>query len=255
MHDSVLSTRRLLISATVAAVLASTGSAVAQTNANGANPAAAAAAPAAPVIEKGEMLKRVSYFLGSDAAMRFKEGGIELQHDDFLAGLKDATDGKDPRYTEAEMQSALQAYQTQLRAEDEKKAMEKAKATIEEGAAFLAKNGKRPEVKTTASGLQYEILSVGTGAKPTASSEVSVHYTGTLLDGTVFDSSVQRGQPAEFPVGGVIAGWTEALQLMPQGSKWKLFIPADLAYGNRGAGRDIGPGETLVFEVELLNIK
>lgn len=123
-----------------------------------------------------------------------------------------------------------------------------------EGKKFLDENGKRAGVTTTASGLQYEIMQAGTGAKPTANDKVTVHYHGTLLDGKVFDSSVQRGQTIDFPVTGVIAGWVEALQLMPMGSKWKLFIPYNLAYGERGAGGDIGPYETLVFEVELIKI-
>jgi len=118
----------------------------------------------------------------------------------------------------------------------------------------LATNGKRAEVTTLASGLQYEVITEGTGAKPAATDKVTVHYHGTLIDGTVFDSSVDRGQPASFPVNGVIPGWVEALQLMPTGSKWKLFIPSDLAYGARGAGGDIGPNATLIFDVELISI-
>ena len=124
-----------------------------------------------------------------------------------------------------------------------------------EGEAFLKKNAEREEVITLESGLQYEVLTEGTGQIPTAADKVKVHYHGTLIDGTVFDSSVQRGQPASFPVTGVIKGWVEALQLMPVGSKWKLFIPSDLAYGERGAGGQIGPNAALVFEVELLGIE
>ena len=124
-----------------------------------------------------------------------------------------------------------------------------------EGKAFLAKNADRQGVITLESGLQYEVITEGTGAVPTSSDKVSVHYTGTLINGDVFDSSVQRGQPASFPVTGVIKGWVEALQLMPVGSKWKLFIPADLAYGERGSGPKIGPNSTLIFEVELLGIE
>ncbi len=123
-----------------------------------------------------------------------------------------------------------------------------------DGEAYLAENAKRDEITVTASGLQYEILTEGNGDKPTASDTVRTHYHGTLIDGTVFDSSVDRGQPAEFPVNGVIAGWTEALQLMPKGSKWRLHIPYNLAYGERGAGGAIGPYAALVFDVELLDI-
>jgi FKBP-type peptidyl-prolyl cis-trans isomerase len=129
-----------------------------------------------------------------------------------------------------------------------------AQKNLEEGNAFLEKNKAREGVVTTASGLQYEIITEGKGPKPTADDQVKVDYTGTLIDGTVFDSSVERGQPATFGVGQVIPGWTEALELMPVGSKWKIYIPADLAYGERGAGNDIGPNATLIFEVELLEI-
>jgi FKBP-type peptidyl-prolyl cis-trans isomerase FklB len=128
-------------------------------------------------------------------------------------------------------------------------------ANLEEGQAFLSENAQRSEVITTESGLQYEVLVLGDGPKPAATDFVKVHYHGTLLDGTVFDSSVDRGEPAEFPVNGVISGWVEALQLMSVGSKYKLFIPSGLAYGERGAGAQIGPNSTLIFEVELLEIK
>ena len=129
-----------------------------------------------------------------------------------------------------------------------------AQKNLEEGNAFLEKNKARDGVVTTASGLQYEIITEGKGPKPTADDQVKVNYTGTLIDGTVFDSSAQHGQPATFGVGQVIPGWTEALELMPVGSKWKVYIPANLAYGERGAGNDIGPNATLIFEVELLEI-
>ena len=131
---------------------------------------------------------------------------------------------------------------------------EQSKAVIEEGNAYLAKNAERDEVTVTESGLQYEIIEAGEGGKPAADSTVRVHYHGTLIDGSVFDSSYKRGQPAEFPVNGVIRGWTEALQLMPVGAKWKLYIPYDLAYGEQGAGGAIAPYSTLVFDVELLDI-
>jgi FKBP-type peptidyl-prolyl cis-trans isomerase FklB len=130
----------------------------------------------------------------------------------------------------------------------------KADAAVSKGKEFLEKNGKREGVTTTASGLQYEVMKMGTGDKPAATDEVTVHYHGTLTDGKVFDSSVERGDPATFPLNGVIKGWTEALQLMPVGSKFKIFLPGDLAYGAQGAGEMIGPHETLIFEVELLKI-
>ena len=130
-----------------------------------------------------------------------------------------------------------------------------AESAIRAGKDFLADNAKKDSIVTLASGLQYEIMTEGNGAKPAAADQVECHYHGTLIDGTVFDSSVERGEPAVFPVNGVIQGWVEALQLMPVGSKWRLFIPSDLAYGERGAGQQIGPHTTLVFEVELISIK
>jgi FKBP-type peptidyl-prolyl cis-trans isomerase len=141
-----------------------------------------------------------------------------------------------------------------LQAYAQKEQEMEARKNLEEGQAFLEENAGRSGVEVTESGLQYEVLKEGVGAKPTANDQVRVHYHGTLIDGTVFDSSVERGQPAVFGVGQVISGWTEALQLMPEGSKWKLFIPANLAYGERGAGSKIGPNSALIFEVELLEI-
>ena len=165
-----------------------------------------------------------------------------------IRGLRDGMTGGKTLLTEDEMRAALQQLRTDVThaAADE---------NLKTGAAFLAANKSKPGVTTLPSGLQYKVLTAGTGPKPTANDSVTVNYRGTLIDGKEFDSSYKRGQPATFPVGGVIKGWTEALQLMPVGSKWQLFIPADLAYGDRGAGGgDIGPGETLIFEVELLSI-
>lgn len=167
-----------------------------------------------------------------------------------LAGFSDAIAGKDLQVSAEQINEAFREIQSRIKAEE----AAKSKQFSAEGEAYLAENAKREGITVTASGLQYEILTVGTGAKPTRSDTVRTHYHGTLIDGTVFDSSVQRGQPAEFPVGGVIAGWTEALQLMPVGSKWRLHIPYQLAYGERGAGGAIGPYSALVFDVELLDI-
>lgn len=162
--------------------------------------------------------------------------------------MKDVLEGNP---TEMDAQSAGMFLKNYM---EEKKANE-VKANVEAGQKFLADNAKRDEVTVLESGLQYEVMTEGTGPQPKATDKVSVHYHGTLIDGTVFDSSVERGTPTEFPVTGVIKGWVEALQLMKVGSKWKLFIPSDLAYGERGAGGAIGPNATLVFEVELLEIK
>jgi FKBP-type peptidyl-prolyl cis-trans isomerase FklB len=167
-----------------------------------------------------------------------------------LAGFTDAIQGAASQVEAELINEAFREIQGRLQAEE----AEKAKTMAADGEAYLAENAKRDEITVTASGLQYEILTEGSGAKPSATDTVRTHYHGTLIDGTVFDSSVQRGQPAEFPVNGVIAGWTEALQLMPTGSKWRLHIPYNLAYGERGAGGAIGPYAALVFEVELLDI-
>jgi FKBP-type peptidyl-prolyl cis-trans isomerase FklB len=158
--------------------------------------------------------------------------------------------GEKPKYTQEELMAAMQAFEGSMR---EKEAM-RGKESKAAGDKFLAENGKREGVTTTASGLQYEVVKAGDGPKPVATDKVNVHYHGTLIDGKVFDSSVERGQPITFGVQEVIKGWTEALQLMPVGSKWKIYIPSQLAYGEQGAGGDIGPNEALIFEVELLGI-
>lgn len=167
-----------------------------------------------------------------------------------LAGFTDSLKGADFQVEVAQINAAFQEIQGRLQAEE----AEKAKAMGAEGEKFLEENAKKDGVTVTASGLQYEILVEGSGEKPEATSTVRTHYHGTLIDGTVFDSSYDRDQPAEFPVNGVIAGWTEALQMMPVGSKWRLSIPYNLAYGEQGAGGAIGPYATLVFDVELLDI-
>ncbi|MBV7317423.1 FKBP-type peptidyl-prolyl cis-trans isomerase [Shewanella sp. NIFS-20-20] len=166
------------------------------------------------------------------------------------AGLADAFEGKDSQVAMEDLQVAFTEISRRLQLVQE----QAAEAAAAEGQAFLAENAKRDGVFVTESGLQYEIITEGTGEKPSLDSTVRTHYHGTFTNGEVFDSSVVRGQPAEFPVSGVIAGWTEALQLMPAGSKWKLYVPQDLAYGERGAGAAIPPYSALVFEVELLDI-
>ena len=202
---------------------------------------------------------QVSYIIGRDLARNFAQQGLELDVDTLAGALKEGLQGLPSRLTQEQMQAAMQQLQEQMGggADDDQNqdqdpnAMNNNKA---EGEAFLAENASKPGVTTLPSGLQYEVITEGTGAKPKLSSSVTTHYHGTLIKGTVFDSSYQRGQPATFPVNGVIAGWTEALQLMPEGSKYRLYIPSDLAYGKRGAGRDI-PGDTaLIFDVELLKV-
>ena len=194
-------------------------------------------------------MEKVSYSLGVSVANSVKAQG--LQSIDAKAvgkAFEDVFEGKELVISEEEANVILQEYFQKLA----NKALEENQAA---GKEFLIENAKRDGVVTTASGLQYEVLVQGSGASPKATDEVTVHYHGTLTDGRVFDSSVDRGQPATFPVNGVIPGWIEALQLMNAGSKYKLFIPSDLAYGERGAGQMIGPNSTLIFEVELISIK
>lgn len=191
----------------------------------------------------------LSYSLGVLIGKNLKSQGFtdDMNPEQFLQAIKDVI-------ADAELKIQPQDANKFVSEYSQKAQDLAATKNLEEGQAFLAENGKRAEVNTTATGLQYEVLQEGAGESPKPTDRVSVHYHGTLLDGTVFDSSVERGEPAQFPVQGVIQGWVEALQLMKPGSKWKLYIPSDLAYGSRGAGGDIGPNSTLIFEVELLEI-
>lgn len=198
--------------------------------------------------KQSESMDSLSYSVGILVATNLKSQGIEdINAQDLSLGISDVINGKNPRINMEDANRILQDYMTQ---QQDKMKQEANKV----GAEFLAQNAKRKGVTVLPSGLQYEIIKAGTGEKPKATDKVKTHYHGTLIDGTVFDSSVNRGEPATFPVNGVIKGWVEALQLMPVGSKWKLFIPYDLAYGERGAGAMIKPYSTLVFEVELLEI-
>src|SRR5437588_4168537 len=218
------------------------------------------AALAAPVLaEDRATLKdtkdRLSYSIGLDIGMTFKKQKMELNSDALAAGVKDGLSGVQPLLTEDEVRQVMTTFSKEM---TEKTAMankEAAEKNTAEGEKFLRENKNKPGVKTTASGLQYKALKEGSGAPPKATDTVVVNYRGTLVDGTEFDSSYKRGEPATFPVNRVIKGWTEALQLMKPGSKYQLFIPASLAYGERGAGGDIGPNATLIFEVELMNVK
>ena len=190
----------------------------------------------------------VSYSLGVNIGENIKNQFPDVDLKNFESGIRDVlSEKKEPKIEGADAQKIIKKYFI--------KAQDKAtKQRTEEGEKFLAENAKRKEVIVLESGLQYEILKNGNGPKPSLNDQVTTHYHGTLIDGTVFDSSVERGQPATFPVSGVIKGWTEALQLMEVGSKWKLFIPYNLAYGEKGAGAQIGPYTTLIFEVELIKI-
>lgn len=193
-------------------------------------------------------MDQVSYALGLSIGQNFRTSGFEgLNYDEFLAGLKSIMQDEAPRMSFEEAKTVINKYFTELQA----KAIQLNKEAGEE---FLKINAHKDGVVCLESGLQYEVLKVGDGAKPKLEDTVRCHYHGTLINGVVFDSSMDRGEPAEFPLRGVIKGWTEILQLMPVGSKWRVTIPSDLAYGDRGAGQHIQPGSTLVFIIELLDI-
>ena len=190
----------------------------------------------------------VSYSLGVNIGENIKTQFPNIDLKNFEAAIKDVLqEGKEPAISGSDAQKTIQEY-------FKKQQATASESVVEEGKKFLDENGKKENVITLESGLQYEVIKSGEGAKPTLNDQVTTHYHGTLIDGTVFDSSVERGEPASFPVNGVIKGWTEALQLMSVGSKWRLFVPYDLAYGERGAGPQIGPFTTLIFEVELISI-
>jgi FKBP-type peptidyl-prolyl cis-trans isomerase FklB len=193
----------------------------------------------------------VSYGIGRQMGQQLADNPFEGVSPEAVAqGVKDSLNGVEMPYSNEQMQDAFQEINTRMQAQEAEQSKDLAGA----GEAFLAENAKKDGITVTASGLQYEVITQGTGAVPTATSKVKTHYHGTLIDGTVFDSSVDRGQPIDFPVNGVIAGWTEALQLMPVGSKWRLYIPYTLAYGERGAGASIKPYSALIFDVELIDI-
>jgi FKBP-type peptidyl-prolyl cis-trans isomerase len=212
------------------------------------------AAPAAMTLDSEE--KRVSYGMGIGLGQRIKQESFSIDADAFSQGVKDAIEGAEQLMTQEEIMQEMQAFQQQQMAKQQEEAGKIAGENMVEGEAFLAENGTKEGVVTTESGLQYKIITEGTGAKPAATDTVEVHYAGTLIDGTEFDSSYTRGATVSFPVNGVIPGWTEALQLMTVGSKWQLFIPSALAYGPGGTGGGpIGPNATLIFDVELVSIK
>ena len=197
---------------------------------------------------------RISYALGLSMGNNFKASGIKaINVQDFADGVAAVYNGLAPRMSYDEAKKEIQEYFTKMQTEQEAAQAQMAEVNAKAGRDFLEENGKRVEVKTTASGLQYEVLQEGSGKQPKAEDFVTVHYTGKLIDGTVFDSSVERGEPATFGVTQVIPGWVEALQLMKEGAKYRLFIPSQLAYGPQGAG-PIGPNQTLIFDVELIKV-
>ena len=202
----------------------------------------------ASIANKKHYMDKFSYSIGLGIGQNLSSMGIaNLSVDDFAQAIKDVLEGNQTAISHQEAREIVNKYFEELEAK-------MGAAAIEQGKAFLEENKKRAGVVTLPSGLQYEIIKEGTGKKPQATDQVKCHYEGTLIDGTLFDSSVQRGEPTVFGVSQVIPGWVEALQLMPEGSKWKLYIPSDLAYGAQGAGEMIPPHSTLVFEVELLEV-
>jgi FKBP-type peptidyl-prolyl cis-trans isomerase FklB len=198
---------------------------------------------------------KLSYSIGVSVGRNLKSQDISVEPDAFMRGLRDALKGDPPLLTDDQMREVMFAFQMERRAKQQEEKDKQAVANRKEGADFLAANNKKKGVKTTASGLQYKVLKEGAGKTPTAESVVTAHYKGTLLDGTEFDSSYARGQPAQFPLNGVIPGWSEALQLMKVGSKYQVWIPSELGYGDQGAGARIGPHATLIFEIELIAIE
>ncbi len=197
---------------------------------------------------------KLSYALGLNVGLSYQQSGItKLDIQDFANGVAAIFNGVAPRITMDEARQEVNRLAEEIQRKHKEQEAQMAELNKKSGDSFLRENGKRVEVKTTPTGLQYEIIQEGNGPKPTATDQVEVHYTGKLLDGTVFDSSVERGEPITFPVSGVIPGWVEALQMMSAGSKWRLFIPSELAYGAQGAG-PIGPNQTLIFDVELLKV-
>jgi FKBP-type peptidyl-prolyl cis-trans isomerase FklB len=234
-----------------------TGSKAATTSKTGQSTAAKPAA-AAPLVLKTQQ-EKASYAIGANIGRGMKKDGVQIDSRILSRGMSDAITGKKLAMTDEEMQAALTVLQADVRKRMEVEAAAVAAANKATGDQFLAANKAKEGVVTLPSGLQYKILKAGTGPKPVATDEVVCNYRGTLVDGTEFDSSYKRGTPATFPVDKVIKGWTEALQLMPVGSKWELFVPSSLAYGERGAGQRgadvIAPNSTLIFEVELMSIK
>ncbi len=231
--------------------------------------APAAGAQNAPAAKPGQSVKpksqsplvlktgkdKVSYALGMNLGTNLHRDSIDIDTAIFLRALKDTLAGGKTLLTESEVRTALMQLQTEVRSKQMEKMKLAGEANKKDGDAFLVANKTKEGVVTLPSGLEYKVLTQGTGPKPAATDTVVCNYRGTLINGTEFDSSYKRGQPATFPVSGVIKGWTEALELMPVGSKWQLFLPAELAYGERGPSPEIGPNSTLVFEVELLSIQ
>lgn len=198
---------------------------------------------------------KISYIIGMEIGKNFKDQSIDVEPGILLKGIKDGFSGGKALLTEQEINEMTLTFQKEVMAKREEIAKRLGEKNKKEGEDFLAENKKKEGVITLPSGLQYKMIKSGSGSKPKLTDTVTAHYRGTLIDGTEFDSSYRRGQTVSFPVSGVIPGWIEALQLMEEGANWQVFIPPNLAYGERGAGRDIGPNATLIFEIELISIQ
>lgn len=213
------------------------------------------AAPANPADPLSTTAGQASYAIGLNIGSSIKNDGLEVNLQALVAGISDAMAGNKSKLTDAQAQAAIQEFVTAMQARQAERMKAAGDKNKRDGEMFLAANKQKQGVVTLPSGLQYMVLKAGNGKQPKLTDTVTTHYHGTLIDGTVFDSSVQRGEPATFSVGGVIRGWTEALQLMKVGDKWRLFVPSELAYGPRSPSPEIGPNTVLVFEVELLGIE
>jgi FKBP-type peptidyl-prolyl cis-trans isomerase len=219
------------------------------------------AADPAPALK--DQKDKVSYSIGMDIGRNIKRQNLDISVEALAAGIRDVMGDGKTALTDDEAREVMNTFRTEMQAKQQSMAKEQGDKNKKEGETFLAENAKKEGVKAltvklpngTNAALQYKVLTAGTGPKPTTNDTVITHYRGTLIDGTEFDSSYKRGEPATFPVTGVIKGWTEALLQMPVGSKWQLFIPSELAYGERGAGRQIGPNATLIFDIELIGIQ
>ena len=217
-------------------------------------PAPAPAPTEAPGQKPAALQDRASYVIGLNLGQSLKAQEVPVAVDLIIQGLRDGLGGANALLTPEEIQATMQEFQQQLMSQQQAKREAAGQKNMQESQAYLDQNKAKPGVKTTASGLQYEVVTEGSGESPKATDKVTVHYRGTLPDGTVFDSSYDRNEPATFPVNGVIPGWVEALQLMKPGSKYRLVIPPALAYAERGAGNDIGPNQVLIFDVELISV-
>jgi len=210
--------------------------------------------PAEPAVQFETDMDKVSYSLGTRIGTGFKQGGVEINLDLFMRGVKDVLAERELALSDEEMQQVMAEFQQRMMARQQEMLRKEAETNLAEGTAFLEENKTKPGVVVLPSGLQYKVLEEGTGRTPTATERVKVNYRGTFVNGEEFDSSYKRNQPAEFQVNRVIAGWTEALQLMKEGAKWQLFIPANLAYGEQGRPPSMPPNSTLIFEVELIEV-